>query len=231
MNDSTGQQGTSQSGPQGHIGNNPLTYTDHDDEIDLGEYLGVLLAYKWLIAAVTLIGVLIGVSYALIATPIYQANALVQVEDQQASALAGLEDVAGLLEGDAAIEAEVQLLRSRMVIRKAVEQLSLNIVAQPRYFPLVGRAIARRYSSTQGGVAKPWFAQPQFAWGGENIAVDFFDVPDHLLGEPLRLLAGKGGHYTLLDEGKQLLLEGEVGKLIEKDGLTLFVARLKARPG
>lgn len=231
MNDSTGQQGATQNGPQGRIANSPLTYTDHDDEIDLGEYLGVLLAYKWLIAAVTLIGVLIGTSYALIATPVYQANALIQVEDQQASALAGLEDVAGLLEGDAAIEAEVQLLRSRLIIREAVEQLSLNIVAQPRYFPLVGRAIARRYSSTQEGVAKPWFAQPQFAWGGEEITVDFFDVPNHLLGAPLRLLAGREGRYTLLDENKQLLLEGEVGKLIEKDGFTLFVAKLKARPG
>ncbi|MBV1928267.1 MAG: hypothetical protein KUG81_01990, partial [Gammaproteobacteria bacterium] len=85
MNDSTGQQGVSQSGPQGRSSNSLPAYTDHDDEIDLGEYLGVLLAYKWLIAAVTLIGVLIGASYALIATPIYQANALIQVEDQQAS--------------------------------------------------------------------------------------------------------------------------------------------------
>jgi tyrosine-protein kinase Etk/Wzc len=231
MNDSTRTQGASQNNPQGHIANNPSNSTNHNDEIDLGEYLGILLAHKWLIAAVTLIGGLIGISYALIATPIYQANALIQVEDQQASALAGLEDVAGLLEGDAAIEAEVQLLRSRLVIRKAVEQLSLNIVAEPRYFPLVGRAIARRYTSTQVGVAKPWFAQPQFAWGGEQITVDFLEVPEHMLGSPLRLLAGREGRYTLLDEDEQLLLKGEVGQLIEIDGLTLFVAKLKARPG
>ena len=230
MNDSTAQ-GPSQNNPQGRMTNNLHNSINHHDEIDLGAYLGMLLAHKWLIAAVTLLGVLIGLSYVLIATPIYQANALIQVEDQQASALAGLEDVAGLLEGDAAIEAEVQLLRSRLVIRKAVEQLSLNIVAEPRYFPLLGRAIARRYSSTHEGVAKPWFAQPQFAWGGEDIAVDFFDVPEDLLGAPLRLLAGQEGSYTLLDEDEQLLLKGEVGRLVEKDGLTLFVARLKARPG
>ena len=230
MIDSTAQ-GPSQNNPQGRMTNNFPNATHYDDEVDLGEYLGMLLVHKWLIAAVTFIGVLIGLSYVLIATPIYQANALIQVEDQQASALAGLEDVAGLLEGDAAIEAEVQLLRSRLVIRKAVEQLSLNIVAEPRYFPLLGRAIARRYSSTHEGVAKPWFAQPQFAWGGEDIAVDFFDVPEDLLGAPLRLLAGQEGSYTLLDEDEQLLLKGEVGRLVEKDGLTLFVARLKARPG
>lgn len=229
MNDSTAQS-PSPNNPHGRTANHLPSPTNHDDEIDLGEYLGMLLVHKWLIAAVTVLGVLIGISYAFIATPIYQANALIQVEDQQASALAGLEDVAGLLEGDAAIEAEVQLLRSRLVIRKAVEQLSLNIVAEPRYFPLVGRAIARRYASTQEGVAKPWFAQPQFAWGGEEIAVDFFDVPDDLLGVPLRLHAGQEGHYRLLDESENLLLTGEVGKLIEKDELSLFVSKLKARP-
>ena len=155
-----------QTGAQMHSDNRPLANMGSADEIDLLEYLHALLAAKWLIAAITLAGLVLGITYALLATPIYQASALLQVEDAQSSALAGLEDVAGLLEGDAAIEAEVQLLRSRMVLRPAIEQLGMNIIAQPRYFPLIGRTIAQRFISSNEGVAKPWLAQEQFAWAG-----------------------------------------------------------------
>lgn len=208
-------------------------YAD-EEEIDLAKYLGILLAYKWFIGLVMLIGTLQGASYAFIATPIYQANALIQVEDQQASGLAALEDVAGLLEGDAAIEAEAQLLHSRMVIGEAVDQLLLNIAAEPEYFPLIGRAIARNFAPEQPGVARPWFNLPQYAWGGEKIAVDFLEVPASLLGKPLRLVTGRLGRYHLLDEDEQLLLKGEVGKLAEASlggggKIKLFVSALKAR--
>lgn len=216
-----------------------VAYSGHADEeeIDLAEYLGVLLAYKWLIALVAFIGALLGGGYAFIATPIYQANALIQVEDQQASGLSALEGVASLFEGESATEAEIELLRSRMVIREAVDQLSLNIVAEPEYFPLIGRAVARHFAPEQpGGVAKPWLDLPQYAWGGEKITVDFLEVPASLLGEPLRLIAGQLGKYRLLDEDEQLLLKGEVGRLAEAsvdgDGkLKLFVSALKARSG
>jgi len=248
MNDASGRQDTLPNGTQLPSSNQVFTSTDHSDEIDLLEYLGALLAYKWLIVAITLFGLLLGVTYALLATPVYQANALIQVEDAQSSALAGLEDVAGLLESDAAIEAELQLLRSRMVLRPALEQLGENIIAQPRYFPRIGRAIARRFRGAREGVAKPWFAQGQYAWGGEQIVVELLEVPAPLLGETLRLVAGKQGHYTLLGKNDKTLLSGEVGKVAEATlsdyaylagddpqggaaSIKLFVTRLKAREG
>ncbi len=207
-----------------------------EEEIDLAKYFGVLLAYKWFIGLVVFIGILLGGSYAAITTPIYQTNVLIQIEDQQASSLAALENVAGMFEGDATTGAEIELLRSRMVIKEAVDQLSLNIFVEPEYFPLVGRAMARYFTPQQSGVVEPWFDQPQYAWGGEKIVVDFFEMPDTLLGKSLQLIAGPSGKYRLLDQHQQLLLEGKVGKLAEvsegKDGkIKLFVSVLKARSG
>jgi len=52
-----------------------------EDDVDLGHYLDILLANKWLIAAVTALILLIGIAYAAMARPVYEANMLIQIED------------------------------------------------------------------------------------------------------------------------------------------------------
>lgn len=52
------------------------------DVIDLGKLLGLLLDGKWIIIFTTFVFAVIGVTYALLATPIYKADALVQVEQK-----------------------------------------------------------------------------------------------------------------------------------------------------
>ncbi|MGL6214417.1 Wzz/FepE/Etk N-terminal domain-containing protein, partial [Billgrantia desiderata] len=50
------------------------------DDIDLGRLLGVLLDNKWLIMLVTALFAVAAVIHVQLATPIYRADALVQVE-------------------------------------------------------------------------------------------------------------------------------------------------------
>ncbi|GAL22059.1 tyrosine-protein kinase Wzc [Vibrio maritimus] len=45
------------------------------DEIDLGRLFNILLEAKWLIITITFLFAVIGVMYALLATPIYKADA------------------------------------------------------------------------------------------------------------------------------------------------------------
>lgn len=56
-------------------------------EIDLGRLIGELIDHRKLIISVTSIFVLIALVYALFATPIYQSDALVQVEQKQGNAI------------------------------------------------------------------------------------------------------------------------------------------------
>ncbi len=63
-----------------------------DDTIDLNALLGTLLDHKWLIVAITGTFFVAGVLYSLLATPIYQATAIVQVE-QKTPSLPGLSDL------------------------------------------------------------------------------------------------------------------------------------------
>ena len=110
-----------------------------NDEIDLGRLLGYLIDGRWWIVCITGFFMMMGVAYALLATPVFKANALLQVE-KKASGTALLGDMADVLGGeqvDAA--AEIELLTSRMVLGRTVQELHLDTVVTPGFFPLIGR--------------------------------------------------------------------------------------------
>ena len=61
----------------------PAPAAAHEDEsgINLVEYWDIIVDNRWLVAAVIAISVALGGTYAFLARPIYEANLLVQVED------------------------------------------------------------------------------------------------------------------------------------------------------
>ncbi len=205
---------------------------DSDDEINLGEIFATLLDYKWLIVAVTFSSLLLGAAFLYVATPVYQADALLQWDDKMVGGggLGALKDMSALLGGDATATAgQIEILNSRMVLGPVVDKLKLDIVAEPDYFPILGKAMARRHDGSE--LATPLFGMSSFAWGGEQIKVETLEVPKALIDEPLTLMAGKGGHYQVFDEDDNKLLEGRVGQPAAKDDIQLFVSQLTARPG
>ena len=113
-----------------------------DDEIDLGELIGVLVENRWLIIAVTLFAMMIGGYQAFTAVPIYQADGLLQVEEKSPG-MANLE-VSMMFEQYAPAAAEIEILRSRSILGAVVDNLKLDISAEPEYMPYIGAALARR---------------------------------------------------------------------------------------
>lgn len=211
-------------------------YASQEDEIDLGELISTLLESKWLIMLITAIALVIGIAKAVLDTPIYKADAMLQVEESS-SPLGALETVSGLFESKVPIQAEIEIIKSRMVLGQAAKNLNLDISVQPKNFPYIGWAIARRFQQRhKDQVSEPWFGYSEYAWGGERVKVDSLDVPASWIGKKLTLIAGKNGQYTLKDTG-DITVEGEVGKQLNKiiDGednpLSIFVSVLEARPG
>ncbi len=146
-----------------------------NDEIDLLALFGTLWDGKWLIAIVTLVFTAIGVFYALIQPPVYRANALIQVEEKQGG-LPGMEDLGGLLESTSKAATEIELIKSRRVLGKVVDNLNLDITTTPDYFPVVGATIARHFSGEPGELADPLWGE-SYAWGGEKLTITRMDVP------------------------------------------------------
>lgn len=203
-----------------------------DDEIDLGELLGTLIDHKWLIIIVTGVFLLVSVAYALLATPIYQSNAVVQVE-QKVPDLPGLSAITQTL-GASSSEAttEIALITSRSVIGKAVDNLGLLVTVTPHRFPLIGNAIARRYSpASPGAVAPSKLGMNSYDWGGSTLEIFQLDVPVSLQGKTLTLVAGKAGAFTLLDDNGNRLLSGITGQPAGGRGVTIQVKVLNANPG
>ncbi|HBS5981683.1 TPA: hypothetical protein MAL29_005203, partial [Klebsiella variicola] len=60
------------------------THSKETDEIDLGRLIGEFIDHRKLIISVTSLFTLLALVYAIFATPIYQADALIQVEQKQA---------------------------------------------------------------------------------------------------------------------------------------------------
>ena len=163
--------------------NTPAT-DDPNDEIDLRELLGTLLDHKWLIGIVTGVFFVVSVAYAVLAAPVYQANAMVQVE-QKIPSLPGLSDLSQLV-GDSSPQAvtEIALLESRMVVGRAVDTLHLDIDITPDRFPLIGGFLARHdHPATPGGVASPWLGLSRYDWGGSKLAIDQLKVPADAEGQ------------------------------------------------
>ncbi|POC02136.1 Wzz/FepE/Etk N-terminal domain-containing protein, partial [Vibrio vulnificus] len=61
---------------------NRSSVDNSSDEIDLGKLLGILLDAKWIILVTTFFFAVGGVAVALLSTPIYKADALIQIEQK-----------------------------------------------------------------------------------------------------------------------------------------------------
>ncbi|CAE6948553.1 protein involved in exopolysaccharide biosynthesis [Vibrio sp. B1FLJ16] len=54
-----------------------------EDEIDLSKLFGIMIDAKWFIIGVTLFFSVFGIAFALLSTPIYKADALIQIEKKK----------------------------------------------------------------------------------------------------------------------------------------------------
>ncbi|WP_324708025.1 polysaccharide biosynthesis tyrosine autokinase [Pseudomonas fragi] len=209
----------------------PHEQDDDNDEIDLMGLLGTLIDHKWLIAGVTGVFMAAGVAYALLATPVYQANALIQVEAKKNDML-GFSDIGSMLGKESPSATEIELIKSRRNIGAAVDNLKLDIEVEPNYFPLIGEFIARRFEpDTKNSLASPLLSMNSFAWGGEKLKISELELPKELLDKELTLISGEAGSFILLDDDDNVLAKGQVGTTINENGVKLLVETLQANPG
>ena len=101
---------------------------DDGDEINLLELLDVVIDSRWLIAGITALALTVGVAYALLSTPAYEADTLIQVEDSKAGGVGSmLGDLGSMFDIKSPATAEIEILRSRLVVGQAVSNLQLDL--------------------------------------------------------------------------------------------------------
>lgn len=201
--------------------------------INLSEWIDILIDRKWLVAAVTALALALGVAYALLSTPVYQSNLLIQVEDAAPDAKGFLGDASNLFDVKTPATGEIQVIRSRMVLGAAVDQTRFYIDAKPRYLPVLGPWLARRAS----GLSDPGFLGiGGYVNGKERISVARFDLPAELEDEaPFVVTAQGGGKYTVMHAELDQPLAGTVGQPLhhglEEGAIDLLIDKLEGKPG
>jgi tyrosine-protein kinase Etk/Wzc len=206
--------------------------TLEEDGIDLVEYWDIIVDNRWIVAGITALALVIGIAYALLARPIYESNLLIQVEDSAGSTKNLFGDAANLFDIKTPAAGEMEILRSRMVIGRAVDATKIYILARPRYVPIVGSWLARRAS----GLSNPGFlGLSGYVSGAEKIAVTRFDVPASLEGSAFRLTAAGDGNFALSHPDLAHELAGKVGAPLVASTpagtISMLVSTLEGKPG
>ncbi|HGW5561685.1 TPA: polysaccharide biosynthesis tyrosine autokinase [Klebsiella pneumoniae] len=183
------------------------------DEIDLGRLVGELIDHRKLIVSVTALFTLVALLYALFATPIYQADALLQVEQKQGNAI--LSSLSQKLPDSQPQSApEIALLQSRMILGKTVDDLNLQARVEQHYFPLIGKGWARLTGKDHGSLTVSRLYLPS-----ESEA----DIPK------LELTVKDKTHFSVTFNDKNIM--GESGTLLDRNGISLKIDNIDAEPG
>ncbi|MNG64150.1 Tyrosine-protein kinase wzc [compost metagenome] len=189
-----------------------LSTANNHDEIDLSRLLGTLLDHRWLIIGITALFSVTGIIYSLFATPVYQADAMVQVEQNVGNSL--VNDLSQMLpSSQPGSSTEIELIKSRMVTGKTVDDLNLDTVAQQKYFPVFGRGWARLTGVEPG-----------------RIALSRLTVPSNTDDTALELKVIDDKNYVLSKDGTEII-KAKVGELASGRGVTLLVSEISAQPG
>ncbi|QGY32290.1 polysaccharide biosynthesis tyrosine autokinase [Pantoea cypripedii] len=186
--------------------------SSNSDEVDLGRLFGELLDHRKLIVSVTAIFAVLAIIYAQFATPIYQADALIQVEQKQGNAL--INSISQILPDSQPESApEIALLQSRMILGKTVQDLNLQAKVEQKYFPIFGRGWARMMGQPKGNLS----VSRLYLQSTDG------DVPKVIL------TVVDGHHFHIIGNG--IDVRGSVGELIESKGISILINKMDALPG
>ncbi|MCT8167860.1 polysaccharide biosynthesis tyrosine autokinase [Raoultella ornithinolytica] len=186
--------------------------TKESDEIDLGRVLGEVIDHRKLIIFVTTLFTLLALIYALFATPVYQADATVQVEQKQANAI--LSNISDMLPNSQPQSApEIALIKSRMILGKTVDDLNLQTKVKENFFPIFGRGWARLMGQEESSINITRFYMASADADDNEVTLTVEDNKNYIITKD------------------NLRIAGQVGQLVDGDGVTIKVDSLEAEPG
>ena len=109
---------------------------------------------------------------------------------------------------------EMALLQSRMVLGKTVDDLNLQAQVKQKYFPLIGRGMARIMGDKPG-----------------NISVSRLYLPSEDDDSTPKITITVIDKNNYLAEGTDFSINGTVGTLLTEHGISLLVNSIDANPG
>jgi tyrosine-protein kinase Etk/Wzc len=201
-----------------------------EGEIDFKGILAQLLARWKLIALLSVTGASIGAYFGQLPDNVFQASAVVQIEERSDRIRLPSELIGDLLAPENAakgkLSTEVHVIRSRLVLGPVVERLERQTRVVPRRAPVIGDIIIRR----ELPIIEDYIDE-RYVRAGEHVDLSLVDVPNAYIGAKFTLVVLSDAAFLVMaPSGEEL--RGEVGVPIDLPlGGKILVSKISSSSG
>ncbi|RLL35871.1 polysaccharide biosynthesis tyrosine autokinase [Acinetobacter cumulans] len=181
--------------------------TNTEDTIDLKELFFSLIAQWKLIALCVILSLVCALLYLRTTPDTYSVDALVQVEENKGASAALLGDLSSMIDQKQPAQAEIEILKSRLVLGSVIQNLNLDIQISGSQDSFTDRLFSPHAYQTQ-------YLNKSVIFQDDDQAFDVrqFSVPAGYLDKTL-ILGIKAGQFTLTDQKtEQLIYTGRLNQ-------------------
>lgn len=211
------------------------TQTSKNDNTSL---FSILWHHKFSLAIFTILGAIVGLTFAFWTRPQFNSDILLQIDPKGNKASKAMGEMGALLETTSPAEAEIKLIKSRMILANVVEKEHLTFLATPtspmnRLLHKEGRMDLEELEIPETARNEKWIAQatgpntfdiytPQGAKLVSGNVGDFVSAPfagDTLKIQVKRMIATEGEEFSLLQTSALTAIRNLKNKLnVKEDG-------------
>lgn len=164
-----------------------------EDTIDLKELFFSLIAQWKLIALCMILSLICALLYLRTTPDTYAVDALVQVEDSKGASAALLGDLSSMMDQKSPAQAEIEILKSRLVLGTVIDRLHLDLKISATDDSFWNRLSKRHQYDVVYSQQSVRFKDNQ-----KSFDIREFDIPSAFKDKAL-LLSFKQGNYSLTD--------------------------------
>lgn len=191
--------------------------TNTEDTIDLKELFFSLIAQWKLIALCILLSLICALLYLRTTPDTYSVDALVQVEENKGASAALLGDLSSMVEQKQPAQAEIEILKSRLVLGNVIQHLNLDLKISGTENSFTDRLLSPHHYQTKYQPKSVLFKDDEKAFD-----IRQFNVPSNFRDKNLELRF-KDGQFSLTNtQTEQVILTGKTNQantLRTADGL------------
>lgn len=191
--------------------------TNTEDTIDLKELFFSLIAQWKLIALCILLSLICALLYLRATPDTYSVDALVQVEENKGASAALLGDLSSMIEQKQPAQAEIEILKSRLVLGNVIQHLNLDLKISGTENSFTDRLLSPHHYQTEYQPKSILFKDDEKAFD-----IRQFNVPSNFRDKNLELRF-KDGQFSLTNtQTEQVILTGKTNQantLRTADGL------------
>lgn len=192
-------------------------HTNTEDTIDLKELFFSLIAQWKLIALCIILSLICALLYLRVTPDTYSVNALVQVEENKGASAALLGDLSSMIEQKQPAQAEIEILKSRLVLGNVIQHLNLDLKISGTENSFTDRLLSPHHYQTEYQPKSVLFKDDEKAFD-----IRQFNVPSNFRDKNLELRF-KDGQFSLTNtQTEQVILTAKTNQantLRTTDGL------------